>query len=699
MQRTPQVDYPAAHSMDTYWFAIDDAGEVAHMETHENGPVPTGERIDGIYDLFACLDKDEFGIRVFPVDQEFFPEGLNARELENILANLPEPERKAIQQLAFNPDLGANEKQSLKKSVNIGFLNFVALLADQSDIKEFELVERDDEIIRLDPLKPIFHVKGSGYIGVDALCLLVKGRLLAWRQVQVDIGDPDSIADFYGIYIFGSDMSSFEGYSYLDGFQFPLAVPIKYEKEKVPKKPRIGLFAKAMAEKWKGEKPGARLDGPPIAFHMPGVRFSEMQSIQVADFIPCYSWGDGNLLPDSGDSVMRRNLTVIHTADAAERDRHVAQWHQAAEQGDVLAQYTLAYWYSQGPSEDAKSVLYWQQKIAQQAEATPSDSTDIFKNGSVAQLSMAHRYEHGGGVPQDDAQALDWYIKSANKGNYLAQYRLGMRYKTGHGVVEDKAQARFWLTQSANEGYDDAHDVLWSFPNFEGAEQGDKDAQYELAQMYGREDRGVEKDDDRARHWYTQSAIQGNACAQYELGKIYMRDSTVSPDLALARHWLAQAAAQGNDDAKRLLKETEVCIAAERGDMKAMFALAYLYQQWKNYPHAVYWYRKVAEQAELAPSHSLDMFENGSAAQCNLADKYEHGLGVAQDDERALDWYRKSAALNNYVAQYSLGMMYMRGRGVPKDMAQARAWLIQSAEQGYDKARSALQEIATLPEG
>ncbi|MCX7256839.1 MAG: tetratricopeptide repeat protein, partial [Polaromonas sp.] len=81
------------------------------------------------------------------------------------------------------------------------------------------------------------------------------------------------------------------------------------------------------------------------------------------------------------------------------------------------------------------------------------------------------------------------------------------------------------------------------------------------------------------------------------------------------------------------------------------------------------------------------------------ADKYEHGLGVVQDDQQAVDWYRKSAALNNHVAQYSLGMMYMRGRGVPKDMVQARAWLIQSAEQGYDKARSALQEIAILPEG
>jgi hypothetical protein len=39
MNRPDQPDYPAAHSMDTWWFAVDERGAVAVFDTNENGPV------------------------------------------------------------------------------------------------------------------------------------------------------------------------------------------------------------------------------------------------------------------------------------------------------------------------------------------------------------------------------------------------------------------------------------------------------------------------------------------------------------------------------------------------------------------------------------------------------------------------------------------------------------------------------------
>jgi hypothetical protein len=36
------TDYPAAHSMDAYWFAIDERGQVAVFDTAEQGPAPEG---------------------------------------------------------------------------------------------------------------------------------------------------------------------------------------------------------------------------------------------------------------------------------------------------------------------------------------------------------------------------------------------------------------------------------------------------------------------------------------------------------------------------------------------------------------------------------------------------------------------------------------------------------------------------------
>ncbi|HEX4796704.1 MAG TPA: hypothetical protein VH370_23130 [Humisphaera sp.] len=41
-----QPDYPAAHSMDTHWFAVDSAGHIGFFETGEPGPVPVDAQAD-----------------------------------------------------------------------------------------------------------------------------------------------------------------------------------------------------------------------------------------------------------------------------------------------------------------------------------------------------------------------------------------------------------------------------------------------------------------------------------------------------------------------------------------------------------------------------------------------------------------------------------------------------------------------------
>lgn len=46
-----KVDFPAAHSMDTAWFAIDNDGNVALFETGESGAVPEDAYGDDVYEL------------------------------------------------------------------------------------------------------------------------------------------------------------------------------------------------------------------------------------------------------------------------------------------------------------------------------------------------------------------------------------------------------------------------------------------------------------------------------------------------------------------------------------------------------------------------------------------------------------------------------------------------------------------------
>lgn len=136
---------------------------------------------------------------------------------------------------------------------------------------------------------------------------------------------------------------------------------------------------------------------------------------------------------------------------------------------------------------------------------------------------------------------------------------------------------------------------------------------------------------------------------------------------------------------------------AELGNLRAQFEVAMTYQFMEAYEEAVKWYYKAAVKAAMQPRTSDDMYENGSACQCNLADKYEHGLGTPQDLRKALYWYGKSAAMGNEVAQYSLGMMYLQGRGVEQNLDQARDWLRQSAARGYADAVTALRTAGTGP--
>ena len=81
------------------------------------------------------------------------------------------------------------------------------------------------------------------------------------------------------------------------------------------------------------------------------------------------------------------------------------------------------------------------------------------------------------------------------------------------------------------------------------AEQGDADAQYNLALMY-RKGQGVPQDDAEAARWYRKSAEQGYANAQYNLGVMYAKGQGVPEDYAEAVKWYRKAAAQGKADAQ-----------------------------------------------------------------------------------------------------------------------------------------------------
>jgi TPR repeat protein len=72
---------------------------------------------------------------------------------------------------------------------------------------------------------------------------------------------------------------------------------------------------------------------------------------------------------------------------------------------------------------------------------------------------------------------------------------------------------------------------------------------------------------------------------------------------------------------------------------------------------------------------------------------YEHGEGVEQSYERAVEYYEPAAHLGHVKAQYNLGHMYYNGDGVEKDIAKTREWWTKAAAQGEKNAIKNLKLI------
>ncbi|MBX9666527.1 MAG: hypothetical protein K2X93_02865 [Candidatus Obscuribacterales bacterium] len=70
----PQSDYPAAHSMDCEWFAVDENGFVAVMSSGEDGPIPVEFelfRTKRDYDAFQFMEEVEKSIGKKALSDQF----------------------------------------------------------------------------------------------------------------------------------------------------------------------------------------------------------------------------------------------------------------------------------------------------------------------------------------------------------------------------------------------------------------------------------------------------------------------------------------------------------------------------------------------------------------------------------------------------------------------------------------------------
>lgn len=132
-------------------------------------------------------------------------------------------------------------------------------------------------------------------------------------------------------------------------------------------------------------------------------------------------------------------------------------------------------------------------------------------------------------------------------------------------------------------------------------------------------------------------------------------------------------------------KASELCGKAKAGltelaatDLNAMYSLGYMYYYGlgveEDNDDAMTWFRKAAEQGHVI-------------AMCYVGYMLDEALGFEEDDAEAVRWYKLSSESGYAIAQYNLGLMYRDGTGTAKDDKASMHWFSESAERGDPDAQ------------
>lgn len=227
------------------------------------------------------------------------------------------------------------------------------------------------------------------------------------------------------------------------------------------------------------------------------------------------------------------------------------------------------------------------------------------------------------------------------------------------------------------------------------AEQGDAEAQFELAKMNNScscsgTDRKVRKTE--ALKWFRKAAEQGHIKAQYWTGLYYGLGLQVVPiDNAEADIWFTKAAAQGDTGAMRKLGRYHE--AAELGDAHAQYQLG-VQSEDEDPAEAMNWYLKAFNN--VAGDEGWGSTP-GKAAYA-IAKMYKEGRGVPKNDKTAVVWLFKAAEKGDSAAPWDIAARYAKGIGVPKDTAAAAEWYVEaeSRDSDFDPTESDLKKVCKV---
>lgn len=196
------------------------------------------------------------------------------------------------------------------------------------------------------------------------------------------------------------------------------------------------------------------------------------------------------------------------------QDARLESIKKKAEQGDVVSQYELGFYYYSGlhgAQKNPSLAFDWTRKAANAGDRS-------------AQFLLGKFYAEGVGVKPSRDTAYKWYLKAANQGHVVAQFSLASAYNTGQeGLPKSETEAFKWMQKSASNGFGEAQNML--------------------GKMHA-EGRGTRKDSVEAVAWWSQGQPMAEFYARArealykslsgeQLKKVTVRREEIAKELAL----------------------------------------------------------------------------------------------------------------------------------------------------------------------
>ncbi|MDR2220959.1 MAG: SEL1-like repeat protein [Methylobacillus sp.] len=250
------------------------------------------------------------------------------------------------------------------------------------------------------------------------------------------------------------------------------------------------------------------------------------------------------------------SYVAVH--DAAE----AANWYRkAADQGHVQAQYALAFFV-----DDAESTRWFRKAADQGLAAAQYQLGWIYQNGlfgetksnnhavswfrkaanqgyADAQYALGEMYRTGNSVKRNEAEATAWLRKAADQNHGKALYRLSEMHRDNRGIPNSEGLAL--LRKAADQHDPEARYALGQvYLNGWGVDKDEAQAMaliYQAADLGGYPAAKVDFHIAQDAFWIYQAADEGDADAQYNLAMMYMQGRSMPKDCAQAKIWWDKA--------------------------------------------------------------------------------------------------------------------------------------------------------------